>query len=75
MKKVTKKELEKLQGYIKGINQAQLAIGTIELQKHAAIKEAKELIEMLRSAKQELQNKYNCQDIDLATGKITNADN
>ena len=49
MKKVTKKELESLQTLVKHINQAQLAVGTLEMQKQHAVLDAQSLIGKLRA--------------------------
>ena len=75
MKKVTKKELESLQTLVKHINQAQLAVGTLELQKQNAVLDAQGLISKLRIEKQLLEKKYNGQEIDIMTGGLTNATN
>jgi len=75
MKKVTKKELESLQTLVKHINQAQLAVGTLELQKQNAVLDAQGLISKLRMEKQLLEKKYNGQEIDIMTGGLTNATN
>jgi|TARA_B100000900_G_scaffold362477_1_gene335761 hypothetical protein len=75
MKKVTKKELESLQTLVKHINQAQLAVGTLELQKQNAVLDAQGLISKLRMEKQLLEKKYDGQEIDIMTGGLTNATN
>ena len=75
MKKVTKKELQTLQGFVQKINQAQLAIGTLELQKQGAIAEAQNNIGALRAEKELLEKKYNGQQIDITTGELVNATN
>jgi hypothetical protein len=75
MKKVTKKELESLQTLVKHINQAQLAVGTLELQKQNAVLDAQGLIGKLRMEKQVLEKKYDGQEIDLMTGELTHATN
>ena len=75
MKKVTKKELESLQTLVKHINQAQLAVGTLEMQKQHAVLDAQTLIGILRAEKQLLEKKYDNQEIDLMTGELTHASN
>jgi hypothetical protein len=72
MKKVTKKELESLQTLVKHINQTQLAVGTLEMQKQQAVLEAQGFIAKLRAEKQILEKKYDNQQIDLITGELTN---
>ena len=42
-KKLTKKELESIQGRVNGINQLQMQIGGLEVQKNAAVSQIKEL--------------------------------
>ena len=73
MKKVTKKELESLQTLVKHINQAQLAVGTLEMQKQHAVLDAQSLIGKLRAEKQLLEKKYDGQEIDLMTGELTHS--
>jgi|TARA_R100000030_G_scaffold46580_1_gene35192 hypothetical protein len=75
MKKVTKKELESLQTLVSRINQAQLAIGAIEMQKQRAIIDAQGLISKLQVEKQLLEKKYDGQEIDLMTGGLSHASN
>ena len=75
MKKVTKKELESLQTLVKHINQTQLAVGTLEMQKQQAVLEAQGFIAKLRAEKQILEKKYDGQEIDIMTGGLTNATN
>lgn len=75
MKKVTKKELSSLQVLVNHINNAQLGVGALEMQKQRAVLDVENLIGKLRVEKQLLEKKYNGQEIDLVTGELTNASN
>ena len=74
-RKITAEELETLQKSVNGINQIQMQIGGIELQKNEMIQN----LNVLRAGLQEQQNKltetYGDVNVSLADGTITDADN
>lgn len=75
MKKVTKKELETLQGLVSRINQGTFNVGNVELQKKNMIDELHGLIAALEAEKQVLQKKYGDKEINVMTGEIIDASN
>jgi len=75
MKKVTKKELETLQGLVSRINQGTFNVGNVELQKKNMIDELHGLIAQLEAEKQVLQKKYGDKEINVMTGEIIDAAN
>jgi len=75
MKKVTEKELETLQTLVNTINEGQAAIGGMEVQKQALIKEVEKLIEQLKETQLDLEKTYGNVTVNLSTGEITDADN
>jgi hypothetical protein len=75
MKKVTKKELETLQGLVSRINQGTFNVGNVELQKKNMIDELHGLIAALEAEKQVLQKKYGDKEINVMTGEIIDVSN
>jgi hypothetical protein len=75
MKKVTKKELETLQGLVSRINQGTFNVGNVELQKKNMIDELHGSIAALEAEKQVLQKKYGDKEINVMTGEIIDASN
>jgi hypothetical protein len=75
MKKVTKKELETLQGLVSRINQGTFNVGNVELQKKNMIDELHGLIASLEAEKQVLQKKYGDKEINVMTGEIIDVSN
>ena len=75
MKKVTKKELETLQGLVSRINQGTFNVGNVELQKKNMIDELHGFIAQLEAEKQVLQKKYGDKEINVMTGEIIDASN
>ena len=74
MKKVTDKELETLQTLVNTINEGQAAIGGMEVQKQALIKEVEKLIEQLKETQLDLEKTYGNVTANLTTGEITEAE-
>jgi len=74
MKKVTEKELEQLQAFVKTINEGQANVGAIEMQKQIAIKEVEKVIEDLKSMQADLEKEYGNVTVNLTTGEITEAE-
>ena len=75
MKKISKKELEELNDYVKAINEAQTTVGALEMQKQKAVREAEMLIDGLKSVRKALEEKHGDITVNLTTGEITDADN
>ena len=70
MKKVTKKELEKLNEGVESINKVQKQIGGLEIQKHQLLHVMSSLQDNLSKFHDELKEKYGDVTINTATGEI-----
>ena len=74
-KKLTKKELESIQGRVNGINQLQMQIGGLEVQKNAAVSQIKELQNELNVVQGELEKKYGRVSVNINDGTIKAEEN
>ena len=70
MKKVTKKELEKLNEGIESINKVQKQIGGLEIQKHQLLHVMSSLQDNLSKFHDEMKEKYGDVTINTMTGEI-----
>ncbi len=73
-KKITKKELEDLRGLISQINQNQIQIGVLEVQKSEAVDNVKALKSQTIVMQQELEKKYGPVNVSITDGTITKRD-
>lgn len=69
-KKISKENLNKLQSLIKSLNQAQMDIGAIELQKIQAISMFNSINNTFTQFQQELRDKYGDVDVNAVDGTI-----
>ena len=74
-KKLTKKELESIQGRVNGINQLQMQIGGLEVQKNAAMSQLVMLQKELSVVQEELEKKYGKVSVNIKDGTIKAEDN
>jgi len=74
-RKITAEELETLQKSVNGINQIQMQIGGIELQKNEMIQNLNVLRAGLQEQQAKLTETYGDVNVSLADGTITDADN
>tara|TARA_R100001015_G_scaffold18527_2_gene11925 strand:- start:723 stop:998 length:276 start_codon:yes stop_codon:yes gene_type:complete len=70
-KKLTKEELEGLQGHADQMNIAKLQIAEVEIKKHMLLHNYVELQQKMQAISSELQEKYGKVDVDIRTGVIT----
>tara|TARA_Y100001972_G_C7612687_1_gene307160 strand:+ start:628 stop:891 length:264 start_codon:yes stop_codon:yes gene_type:complete len=70
-KKITGKELTEMQGIVKAINQSQLQLGNIEMQKLEAANYAFKCRAELQGFNQTLQEKYGEVNVSIVDGTIT----
>jgi len=70
MKKVTKKELEKLNEGVESINKVQKQIGGLEIQKHQLLHVMSSLQDNLSNLHDEMKSKYGDVTINTITGEI-----
>jgi len=76
VEKITAEELEKLQGFVQGMNQAQLNIGGLEAQKMEILNQVAQIKEMLHEFQADLEKSYGKVSVSLVDGTISeDADN
>ena len=76
VEKITAEELEKLQGFVQGMNQAQLNIGGLEAQKMELLNQVAQIKEMLNEFQADLEKSYGKVSVSLVDGTISeDADN
>jgi hypothetical protein len=76
VEKITAEELEKLQGFVQGMNQAQLNIGALEAQKMELLNQVAQIKEMLNEFQADLEKSYGKVSVNLVDGTISeDADN
>ena len=68
MSKIKDKQLEKLQGLIKELNQIQSQLGSIELQKHSLLHQSSDLQNGLSEFQKELEEEYGKVSINVTDG-------
>jgi len=73
-KKITKEELEKIQGIVNKLNQAQTQLGVIEMQKHELLHAVVEVQRDLKNNRAELEKEYGNISINITDGTITEKD-
>ncbi len=73
-KKIAKKELEDLRGLISQINQNQIQIGILEVQKSETVDNVKALKSQTIVMQQELEKKYGPVNVSITDGTITKRD-
>ena len=70
-KKITDEELKSIQDKVNLINQAQMQVGGLELQKNAAIDQVKTFQMQLQVTQKELEEKYGQVSVNLQDGTIS----
>lgn len=69
MAKIKDEQLKKLQEQVNTINQNQLQIGNLEVQKHTLVHNGVELQNQLRGFQDELEKEYGKVSINISTGE------
>jgi|TARA_B110000977_G_scaffold193743_1_gene269176 hypothetical protein len=69
-KKLTSEELKNLQDAVNSLNQIQLQVGGLELQKHELQHAAAEAKVALEKVQKELEDEYGQVSVDIQTGDI-----
>tara|TARA_R100000781_G_C4074472_1_gene125611 strand:+ start:168 stop:422 length:255 start_codon:yes stop_codon:yes gene_type:complete len=72
--KITKDELTKLQVSVRNINQTQIQIGILEIQKSEAIDSIKMLKNNLVVLQKEMEDKYGSVNVNINDGTISDKD-
>ena len=70
-KKVTEDQLKELQEVVGKLNQVQMQLGTIELQKHELLHGAAEMQKDLQDTRKKLEEEYGNVSINISDGVIT----
>lgn len=70
MSKLTEEQLKELQGAIGKVNNFQMQLGGIELQKHELLHGAQQATTELQAMQAELEKEYGAVSIDIQTGDI-----
>ena len=68
--KITDEELKSVQGKVNVINQAQMQVGGLEVQKAVAIEQLKAAQQELQMIQKELEDKYGKVSVNLTDGTI-----
>ena len=71
VKKITDEELKSVQDKVNAINQAQMQVGGLEVQKASAIEQLKATQQELQVIQKELEEKYGKVSVNLTDGTIT----
>jgi len=69
-KKLTKAELEKVQGSVNLLNNIMTELGRMEVQKVMAVRQYEQAESALTAVRSELEEKYGSVNIDLTTGEF-----
>jgi TolA-binding protein len=67
---ITKEELQKLQGVVKSVNEAQMQLGVIETQKHNLLHEVVNAQQMIDVIRKELISTYGDHEFNILDGSI-----
>ena len=71
VKKITEEELKSVQEKVGKINQVQMQVGGLEVQKHIALHQITNLQDELQVLQKTLEDKYGTVSVNLQTGEIT----
>ena len=71
VKKITDEELKSVQEKVNKINQAQMQVGGLEVQKNVALEQIKALQMDLQIIQKELEEKYGTVSVNLTNGTIS----
>ena len=71
VKKITEEELKSVQEKVGKINNAQMQVGGLEVQKHIALHQITNLQDELQVLQKTLEDKYGTVSVNLQTGEIT----
>ena len=73
-KKITKDELAKLQVNVRKINQVQIQVGILEIQKSEAVDSIKLLRNQLSILQKDMEDKYGSVNVNINDGTISDKD-
>lgn len=73
MKKISEEQLEQLQKFVNAINEGQIALGGLEMQKQDVLSQIAAVRQELSTVQAELKEEYGDVTVDLKTGEFTDA--
>ena len=68
VQKITEKQLEKLNGFVNALNQGQLQIGSLEVQKHQLLHQVAQVQSELQGFQKDLEDEYGKISINIQDG-------
>jgi hypothetical protein len=71
MSKIKDEQLQKLQGFLQTLNQTQIQLGQIELEKHSLLHQTAETQSLLQELQKELEKEYGKVLINIEDGTYT----
>ena len=71
VQKITEKQLEKLNGFVSALNQGQLQIGSLEVQKHQLLHQVAQVQSELQGFQKDLEDEYGKISINIQDGSYT----
>jgi len=66
--KITEEQLQKLQGFVQTLNQAQMQLGQLEVEKHALLHQTAEIQAQLQAFQKELEEEYGKVSVSIQDG-------
>jgi len=66
--KLTEEQLQKLQGFVQALNQAQLQLGQLEVEKHNLLHQTGEIQAQLQTFQKELEEEYGKVSVNIQDG-------
>ena len=68
MSKITDEQLQKLQGFVQTLNQAQMQLGQLEVEKHGLLHQTAEVQSQLQGFQKELEEEYGKVSVNIQDG-------
>lgn len=68
MSKITDEQLQKLQGFVQTLNQAQMQLGQLEVEKHSLLHQTAEVQSQLQGFQKELEEEYGKVSVNIQDG-------
>jgi hypothetical protein len=66
--KLTEEQLQKLQGFVSALNQSQMQLGQLEVEKHNLLHQTGEIQEQLQTFQKELEEEYGKVSVNIQDG-------
>ena len=66
--KITEEQLQKLQGFVSALNQAQMQLGQLEVEKHNLLHQTGEIQGQLQTFQKELEEEYGKVSVNIQDG-------